>query len=230
MPRYRRGGYRPYRRRRRILWWIVGLAIAFAALLIILNQCSPLGISAGRIASDPELNAVRNVMGQAGAPVDVVEYSDFRCPSCLDAETALRESLDELVRNGTIRFTYKHMLVIGDKVNSQTAAEASECAADQGYFWAFHDLLFAKQAESDGWTRDAMKEYARQLGLDTEAFSQCIDSKKYEAKVLADSSEGYAVPNIRGTPSYVVNGQLLELKKTYSEVLDAIHAAARQQP
>lgn len=209
--------------------WTAGLAVAAVALLIILSQCSPLGRGAGTTVSDQELNAVRNVMGQAGAPVEVIEYSDFRCPSCLQAEAALRESLEELVKNGTIRFTYKHMLVIGDRVNSQIAAEASECAADQGYFWAFHDLLFANQEQSDGWSRDTMKKYAQQLGLNTETFDQCIDSKKHAAKVLADSSEGYAVPNIKGTPSYIVNGQLLELKKTYNEVIDAIDAAASQQ-
>lgn len=230
MPRNRRGGYRPYRQRRSGIWWIAGLAVAIAALLIILNQCSR-GDPGGRsTASDQELSAVRNGMGQADAPVEVIEYSDFRCSSCWNAELALRESLVELVQKGTIRFTYKHMLVIGDKVNSQIAAEASECAADQGYFWAFHDLLFANQDKSNGWTRDVMKEYAQQLGLDTGTFGQCIDSKKYEAKVLAESGEGYAVPNIKGTPSYIVNGQLLELEKTYSEVIDAIHAAAGQQP
>lgn len=220
-----KGGSRPRGMRPAAIWWIAGIAVGLTVLLIILNQYGTRSTKPAA-ASDQERNASRNIMGSADAPVELIEYSDFRCPSCQRAQAALREPLEQLAQNGTIRLVYKHMLVIGDKVNSQIAAEAAECAADQGYFWAFHDLLFANQAEGQGWTRDAMKSYARQLGLEPQAFSQCIDSEKYAEKVLSDSAEGYAVPEIRGTPSYLVNGQLLELKESYNEIIDAINTAA----
>ncbi|MBP2018964.1 protein-disulfide isomerase [Symbiobacterium terraclitae] len=222
---------RPYRKRDNSLWWIVGIAVGATALLIVLSN-----ISAGRlgdiivpetILTDQELGADRNVRGSADAPVELVEFSDFRCPACMDANSVLSSYISQLVDEGTARFVHKHMLVIDRENTSLNAAEAAECAADQGYYWAFHDMLFANQpAQGTKWSRDAMKQYAKALGLDTGAFNQCMDSQKYREKVLADSAEGYGTPGITGTPSFLVNGTLLRLQRSYLEVVDAVQAAA----
>lgn len=119
------------------------------------------------------------------------------------------------------------MLVIGDKSRSQYAAEATECAADQGYFWAYHDLLFANQKDGATWSRNVLKTYAKNLGLDTQAFGQCMDSKKYASKVTGESSQGYKVPGITGTPSFLVNGKLIQLQKSYDEVIAAIQSEVK---
>lgn len=224
---------RPYRKRDNSLWWIVGAAVGATALLIVLSN-----LSAGRlgdiivpetILTDKELGADRNVRGSADAPVELVEFSDFRCPACMDANQTLSQSIAQVVDAGTARFVHKHMLVIDPNNTSLNAAEAAECAADQGYYWAFHDMLFANQpTQGQKWSRDAMKTYARALGLDTQAFNQCMDSQKYREKVLADNTEGYNTPGITGTPSFLVNGNLLKLQRSYLEVIDAVQAAAGQ--
>lgn len=223
----------PYRKRRRqsSLWWMVGLGVGVTALLIGLSIWST-----GRpgdlkmpesIKTDQELLATRGLRGKADAPVELVEYSDYRCPACATANAALGPQLDQLVQAGTVKVSHKHLLVIGDKVNSQNAAEAVECAADQGYYWAFHELLFANQVKGQNWSRAMMKSYAKALKLDTGAFGQCMDSKKYAAKVQADGDEARAVPGITGTPSFLVNGELLQLRQSFNEVIDAIKAAAK---
>jgi len=224
---------RPYRKRDNSLWWIVGVAVGATALLIVLSN-----VSAGRlgdiivpetILTDQQMGADRNVLGSADAPVELVEFSDFRCPACMDANSTLSTPLRQLIDEGTARLVHKHMLVIDRENTSLNAAEAAECAADQGYYWAFHDMLFANQpTQGTKWSRDAMKQYARALGLDTESFNQCMDSQKYRQKVLADSNEGYTTPGITGTPSFLVNGNLLRLQRTYFEVIEAVQAAAGQ--
>jgi len=89
--------------------------------------------------------------------------------------------------------------------DAQKAAEATECADDQGKFWEYHDLLFANQSAIDV---DSLKGYAAELGLDTATFNDCLDTGKSTAEVEKDSqdAQSYGAP---GTPAIFVNGQLV---------------------
>lgn len=91
---------------------------------------------------------------------------------------------------------------------SQWAAEASECAAEQGRFWEYHDLLYARQSgENQGaFSKDNLKRFAEEIGLDTKAFNACLDAGKYAAQVQADTAFAKAL-GISGTPAFLVNGQ-----------------------
>lgn len=225
-----RGGRSSYRKRKDYsIWWIAGIAVGATALLIVLSNLSAGGagdiVMPAEIKTDQERTADRNVLGKPDAPVELVEYSDFRCPACGQANSAIGPQLKQMADAGQVKIVHKHMLVIGDKVNSQNAAEAAECAADQGQYWNFHDLLFANQAKGELWSRKVLKDYAKKLGLDAQAFNQCLDDRKYEEKVLATSEEGYNTPDITGTPSFLVNGTLLQLQRSYDEVIAAINAA-----
>lgn len=224
-----RGGRSSYRRRKDGgIWWIAGIAVGATALLIVLSNLSAGGagdiIMPAELKTDQERSADRNVLGKADAPVELVEYSDFLCPHCADVNAAIGPQLKQMAEAGQVRVVHKHMLVI-DPVISQDAAEAAECAADQGQYWNFHDLLFANQAKKSLWSRKTLKNYAKELGLNTQAFNQCMDDRKYEEKVLASSKEAYETPGITGTPSFLVNGTLLKLQRSYSEVIEAINAA-----
>ncbi len=88
---------------------------------------------------------------------------------------------------------------------AQKAAEASECADDQGKFWEYHDLLFANQGALDV---DSLKGYAKQLGLDTSTFNSCLDEGKQTAEVEKDSQDAQAA-GASGTPAFFINGQLV---------------------
>jgi len=112
------------------------------------------------------------------------------------------------VKTGKVRFGYRHFAFLGPE--SQWAAEASECAAEQGAFWPYHDRLYDRQAGENrgGFSQDNLKRFAVELGLDSQAFDACLDSGKYAATVRADTAAGQSL-GVKGTPAFLVNGRPL---------------------
>jgi protein-disulfide isomerase len=110
------------------------------------------------------------------------------------------------VNSGKVRLGYIHFAFLGQE--SQWAAEASECASDQGKFWEFHDLLFEKQSgENQGaFSKDNLKKFAAELSLDQTKFDECLDSGKYTSLVTAQTSFGQQL-GVQSTPSFIVNDQ-----------------------
>lgn len=107
-----------------------------------------------------------------------------------------------------VRFGYQHFPFLGPE--SEWAAEASECAAEQDAFWPYHDLLFDRwSGENQGtFSQDNLKQFATELGLDTSAFSACLDSGKYTSTVQAEKAAIQSL-GVRGTPAFLVNGRPL---------------------
>jgi protein-disulfide isomerase len=137
---------------------------------------------------------------------------------------ALTPELTELAQAGKLRYIVQHRVLWPDR--SMKPAEAAECAADQGKFWAYNELLFQNQAS--GLTESKLKELAGQAGLDTQVFGECLASEKHKSVVEAETKDA-AAKGINSTPSFVVNGQRLELKQSYREVIDAIQQALKQK-
>jgi len=113
---------------------------------------------------------------------------------------------EEYVKKGKVRFGYWNYAMLGDE--SKWAAEASECAADQDKFWEYHDILFKKQTgENQGaFSKENLKKFADELGLDSQAFAECLDSGKYLSQVEEFSYIASQL-GVRSTPSFLVNGQ-----------------------
>lgn len=105
-----------------------------------------------------------------------------------------------------MRFGYQHFAFLGPE--SKWAAEASECAADQEAFWEYHDLLFDNQAGENGgaFSMDNLKRFAGELGLDTAAFNECLESGKYTSIVDTETSTAQSL-GVRSTPSFLINGK-----------------------
>ncbi len=127
--------------------------------------------------------------GPSDAPVQIVAYSDFGCSHCATfAQSQGKQLRAQYESAGQVRFEFKHFVIGGER--SRGAAIAAECAADQGKFWDYHDVLFARQGvSSDPFNRTALKQYATELGLDTAKFNQCLDSSQHLDKVTADSAD-----------------------------------------
>lgn len=125
---------------------------------------------------------------------------------------------------GQVRFAFRHFAFIGDE--SRWAAEAAECASEQGRFWDYYDKLFEEQAGENvgAFSRDNLKRFATDLGLDAEQFNQCLDSGKYQDKVLQETTEGQRL-GVLGTPTLFVNGQLIRDGSNYQALQAAIEAA-----
>jgi protein-disulfide isomerase len=124
---------------------------------------------------------------------------------------------------------WRHMVILGPE--SQRAAEASECAAEQDRFWDYHDRLFRSQAgENRGAFSDAnLKRLAADLSLDTAAFNACLDSGRTRAQVVADTEAGRQ-KGVRSTPTIFVNDQKLEgvpRFDTVRQLVETLAAGAR---
>lgn len=207
--------------RNRTLWFIMGVSGLVVLALIVVGIISRSGQRPETAAAAAEVGASGKVLGDPQAPVEVWDFSDFHCPHCRTfAETTEKRLIEEYIKPGKARLVYKHFIVL----QSYQAANAAECAAEQGKFWEYHDYLFQKQEMDAPFTPEELKRYARELGLDTEAFDRCLDSGKYMHVVLQETNEGRAL-GVRGTPTIFVNGQLVPRGALWPDLKAAIEAA-----
>jgi protein-disulfide isomerase len=146
---------------------------------------------------EPERDHVR---GPEDAPVTLVEYGDFECPYCGQAETVIRELLADF---GDLRYVWRHLPLNDVHPRADLAADASEAASAQGRFWDMHDLLLSRQ-EALG-VRDLVS-HAQELGLDVERFREYLRKRKGAGKVAADV-ESADLSNVSGTPTFFINGR-----------------------
>lgn len=145
-----------------------------------------------------------HVRGDFNAPVTMIVFDDFECPFCLRFEDTLDRVLNEY--QGKIRVVYRHF-PLSFHANAQKAAEASECAAEQGKFWEMHDKIFEAAANSNMGVTTWQTE-AKSLGLDANQFNDCLSSGKYASKIANDFAEGQVV-GVQGTPATFINGELV---------------------
>lgn len=165
-------------------------------------------------AVDPERDHIR---GPREAAVTLVEYGDFECPYCGQAEPVIRELLGDF----DIRYIWRHLPLTDVHPHTQLAAEASEAAADQGAFWEMYDKLLKNQdALEDG---DPLG-YAAELGLDTDRFSEYLRERR-GANRIADDGDGADLSGVSGTPTFLINGRRHYGAYDIDTLSDAVRAA-----
>ena len=175
------------------------------------------------IKTDAELGADGMAVGSPDAPVELVEWSDFYCPGCGQVHRILEPEFMPLIEAGEMRFVVKDFVLDGHRPWSQWAAEAAHCAADQGMFWAYRTTLFHNQKQ---WTKNDLKRYAAELGLDTAAFNQCLDSEKHKEAVDASTAEAHSLA-LRGTPTFFANGEEISIEEY--RTVDAFMARIQEE-
>ncbi len=149
--------------------------------------------------------------GSDNAPVVMIEFSDFECPFCTRFwRDTLPQIEKEYIDTGKVKFVYRDY-PLGFHQNAQKAAEAAECADDQGKFWEYHDKLF----ETGALSVTSLKQHVVDLGLDTEKFDDCLDSGKYTSEVQKDFQDGQAA-GVTGTPAFFINGQKITGAQPFS--------------
>lgn len=210
---------------RQTLWIVMGIAAVAVLVLIVVGLLSRQSSQPNTAALIGDTQTEGKSLGDPNAPVVVWDFSDFHCPHCRDfTEGTETQLIETYVKTGKVRLVYKHFIVL----NSWEAANASECAAEQGKFWQYHDYLFQKQETDSPFSKDELKRYARDLGLDTEAFDRCVDSGKYMNVVQKEMDEGRRL-GVRGTPSIFVNGQYVPRGALWSDLQQAIEQALKEK-
>jgi protein-disulfide isomerase len=182
-----------------------------------------------RILLDPPRVAVSAgddpAKGPATAPITIVEFSDFQCPYCSRVNPTLKQ-LDEKY-GSKLRVVFRDFPLVQIHKEAVKAAEAAQCANDQGKFWEMHDKLFSNQSKLQV---EGLKQSATEIGLDAAAFNQCLDSGKYTAEVQKDAEEG-ASYGVTGTPAFFINGRLLSGAQPLENFVTVIdEELARAQP
>jgi protein-disulfide isomerase len=166
---------------------------------------APSGSGTGGSDREVDMVAVMDddaVKGDPNAPVIMVEFSDFECPFCTRFYTQTLPAITEqYIDTGKVKFVYRDF-PLNFHPNAQKAGEAAECADDQDKFWEMHDILFENGVAGGS---DTFKGYAADLGLDTDAFDECLDSGKYADEVQKDLADGSAL-GVSGTPAFFING------------------------
>jgi protein-disulfide isomerase len=168
-----------------------------------------------RFKADPAMTR-----GPAAAPVTIFEWSDYECPFCQRAQEVLQRLQGEFP--DTVRFVFKDF-PLRSHPNALPAALAARCAGAQGRYWEYHDLLFVAQPD---FSRDHLIGYARRLGLDAAAFTECLDSSRFRDAVLADQRVGRDA-GVRATPTFFINQRKIEGALPLDEFRDAIKQALR---
>src|SRR5215471_18937715 len=160
-------------------------------------------------------------LGPTTAPVTIVEFSDFQCPYCRQAQGTLKQLM--AAYEGKIKLVYRDFPLRSIHPQAQKAAEAAQCAAEQQQFWPYHDKLFA----STSLQMDDLKKFAQELGLNVEQFTSCLDSGKTAAGIDADMQDGQRA-GVNATPTFFVNGYPLSGAASYERFKELVDAALEQ--
>jgi protein-disulfide isomerase len=227
---------RKRRQQQRLITIMIVAGVALIALAIILlptlqRALTPLGEYTVP-DSNPRPMADANAIGDPNAPVVIQEFSDFGCSHCADFAFGNGDLIaEDYVATGEVYFVSRS---VGNMLNNpltQQAAEAAYCAGDQNQYWEYHDLIYANQSilfyGGLRFIDNYLDAFAETLGLDMAAFNNCRSDGKFNQQVLADGVEARGF-GINGTPSFVINGEVISGNLPYAEFQRAISEALVQ--
>ncbi len=226
--RAQREKMRSRQQRQRRLYYIiaaVGAAVIIGSFAVIRQLTAP---SLEEVIVLDNLQAPANADGKAWGPLDAPvvfeEFSDFQCPFCRQFATGTGRQLHETYADsGLIRFEYNHFTFLGSE--SILAAEAAECANEQGQFWPYHDLIFANQrGENQGaFNNEVFRFLAGALELDETAFDNCLGSRRYRSDVQ-NETEAARQREVQSTPTLFINGEKIEGALPFNQIQALIEA------
>ncbi len=150
------------------------------------------------------------ILGNPEAPITIINFSDFQCPFCqkfyLESEPTIRE---KYIKTGKVKMVFRALAFLGQE--SVWAAEAAECAKDQGKYWQYHDYLFKNwNGENRGaFSKINLKKIASDLGLSIFDFNACFDGGKYK-EVIANKQKEAQLLGVRATPTFFIQDKMIQ--------------------
>lgn len=171
------------------------------------NQPSPQQSPRASVSADND-----PVKGLGGAPVTIIEFSDFECPYCARFfEQTLSQIEEKYIKTGKVKLVFRDFPLPFHR-NAQKAHQAAECADEQDKFWEYHDLLFENYQSL---SEENLKNYAESIGLNMTEFNECLNSEKMLSEVQKDLNDGSQY-GVSGTPTFFINGIKLVGAQPYS--------------
>ncbi|WP_367849634.1 DsbA family protein [Rhodoferax sp. WC2427] len=165
------------------------------------------------------LSAADHVMGRLDARFTLVEYGDYACPACIQAEPLVRQLVD--TEGHRLRFVFRHYPLMELHPQAELAAEAAEAAAAQGKFWPMHHLLFAQKQHLDA---EALAGYAEAAGLDMLRYRGEMNDRIYTQRVQEHRRAGDR-SGVHATPTFFLNDTLVDVSLGLEKLTEALRAA-----
>lgn len=168
-----------------------------------------LGVADGRQAAQSVENPARFVrphnpaIGPADAPITIIAFIDFECPFSQESYAITRQVVAEF--DPAVRMIFKHLPLPAIHPNAYPSAVAATCAQEQGFFWEYYDALFISKRLD----KNSLEKTALELGMSANRFSSCMQTERYRGNIQQDMLDAVDV-GARGTPTYIVNGKVVE--------------------
>ena len=160
------------------------------------------------------------VLGDENAKVTMIEFSDYECPFCgRHFEQTYPQIKKEYIDTGKVKLVFRDF-PLSFHPQAQKAAEAAECAGEQGKYFEMHDKLYSNQ---ESLSVDNYKKWAKEIGLDTAKFNDCLDSGKMASEIAKDMADGTSY-GVKGTPGFFINGKPVSGAQPFSVFKQAIDA------
>jgi Na+/H+ antiporter NhaA len=205
-----------------ILSWIVFRVIARLPVQVRARQV--LGTAEELLDLSDDVDPDRDhARGPEDAPVTLLEYGDYECPYCGQAEVVIRELLESF--GDDLRYVWRHLPLNDVHPNAQMAAEAAEAAADQGAFWEMHDKLLQHQDEL---APPDLNRFAEELGLDVERFWDELRRRVHDLRLAEDVASADA-SGVAGTPTFFINGRRHQGPYDIATLTEAVRAARKRE-
>lgn len=192
------------------------------------SSALPAAAPSGAAGTLPDAGALADdgpLLGNPSAPVLIVEFADYQCPFCGSFSRDIEPKIiDTYIKAGKARLVYRNFAFLGQE--SEWAALAARCAWEQDKFWQYHDYLYRHQQGENGgaFSRENLKRFARDLGLDPVRFGTCLDGDKYLTAVRKDTADGQSF-GVTGTPTVFINGSPLVGALPWEQFQSAIDSA-----
>ncbi|MFN2636543.1 MAG: DsbA family protein [Gemmatimonadaceae bacterium] len=170
------------------------------------------------------------LMGKVDAPVKILEFADFECPSCAGFATITEPDVRKrIIDTGLASITYFDFPLTQHR-NTLAASNAAACADEQAKFWPMHDRLFAAQDEWNGEATDSpkpfFKRYAGEVGLDLSKWESCFDARKFQKRIAANLADGLR-RGINSTPSFIIGTKVYSGNRSYDDLKALVDSAGR---
>ena len=218
--------------RPKAFFWILGLIalIGVAALGYVASRPKSSTVVADVADTTNAGPAQGYLIGKVDAPVKILEFADFECPSCGGWATVTEPDVrSRIINAGLANLTYYDFPLTQHR-NTIAASNAAACADEQGKFWQMHDRLFQAQDEWNGESTEQpkpfFKRYASEVGLDVQKWESCYDARKYQKRISANLADGIR-RGVNSTPSFIIGNKLYAGMRTYDEMKMLVDSVAR---